>query len=312
MIITKCPLRVSLVGGSTDTPQFIQTYKRGAVINFPINLYTYIMLNDNRNPISNKYRISYSNVEEIDNIDSIQNDIAREVIRHFNLPPVEIAFNSDISNTGNGLATSSSYMIALIKAVDIYLNLKMTQYEICELAFVLEKRFNPYVGYQDVFGCGLGGLKRIDFVQSQKIQSGCVPSFVYLNTKLLNSFKLVLIPTGIQRQSATILKTLDHAECAKLLKYVDIMENAIKSECTSAFHKTILNNWEQKKNTSRLISDNQKIQVMEKFFANTTPIRSWKLLGAGGGGYFLIVIEQDIDIKNEIHIEIDIDGVRVV
>ena len=44
MIVSKCPLRVSLVGGSTDLQSFIDKYGYGQVISFPISLYTYISL----------------------------------------------------------------------------------------------------------------------------------------------------------------------------------------------------------------------------------------------------------------------------
>ena len=44
MIISSCPLRISLVGGSTDHPLFLKKYKRGSVISFPSNLRVYVTL----------------------------------------------------------------------------------------------------------------------------------------------------------------------------------------------------------------------------------------------------------------------------
>jgi len=44
MIIAKCPLRISLVGGSTDLQAFIEKYQTGSVISFPSDLYTYISI----------------------------------------------------------------------------------------------------------------------------------------------------------------------------------------------------------------------------------------------------------------------------
>ena len=89
MIVSKCPLRVSLAGGSTDLLSFVEKYDYGSVISFPINLHTYILITYNTN---NVYRINYSNSEEVTDADNIKNDIAREVIKYFNLPPVTVMF----------------------------------------------------------------------------------------------------------------------------------------------------------------------------------------------------------------------------
>ena len=160
MIISKCPLRVSLAGGSTDLQSFIDVYGRGSVINFPTNLSTYIFFSESNN---DKYKITYSKIETLKNPNKIKNDIAREIINYFDLPPVNIIFNSDIPSTGSGLASSSSYTIALLECVNRYLNLNLSQFEVCKLALKIERIINPLTGYQDTYGCGLaGGLKRLD------------------------------------------------------------------------------------------------------------------------------------------------------
>jgi hypothetical protein len=123
MIISKCPLRISLAGGSTDLQVYLDKYKKGAVVTFTSNLYTYITLK----PSSTKYyRIIYSSIDNCLDPDEIKNDIAREVIKHFNLPPVEVIFTSDIPSTGSGLASSSSYLISMINAALAFKILTLT------------------------------------------------------------------------------------------------------------------------------------------------------------------------------------------
>jgi len=195
MIITKCPLRISLVGGSTDLHDFIDYYGKGSVISFPTNLYTYIMINDKSN--FTKYKIKYSKEETVTDPAHIKNDIARTVITAFGLPPIEVAFNSDIPSTGTGLASSSSYLLAFIKAADVFLGLGMSQFEICEKAVELEKEYNPLTGFQDIYGCGIGGLKRMDFYKDKV-------HFTYLDAKVFNKFDMHLINTDVQRQSHKI------------------------------------------------------------------------------------------------------------
>ena len=65
MIVASCPLRVSLLGGSTDLEDFISEYGYGQVINFPINLYTYVSINKR---YDGKFLIQYSKTESVNNI----------------------------------------------------------------------------------------------------------------------------------------------------------------------------------------------------------------------------------------------------
>ena len=62
MITAKCPLRISLVGGSTDLQSFLEKYNNGSVVSFASNLYTYISINENKNE---KYRINYTKTENV-------------------------------------------------------------------------------------------------------------------------------------------------------------------------------------------------------------------------------------------------------
>jgi D-glycero-alpha-D-manno-heptose-7-phosphate kinase len=48
MYISSCPLRVSLFGGSTDNPHFIDKYGYGSVISFACDLKTYITLHEDK------------------------------------------------------------------------------------------------------------------------------------------------------------------------------------------------------------------------------------------------------------------------
>ena len=60
MIVSSCPLRISLVGGSTDNPKFIEKYGKGAVISFPSTLRTYVTIHQDifgTNSIENNYNI---------------------------------------------------------------------------------------------------------------------------------------------------------------------------------------------------------------------------------------------------------------
>ena len=97
MIFAKCPLRISLAGGSSDLEDFISSNGRGCVISFPCNLYTYITLFTDKNGFnkwSKEYIINYTTREQVNKISSIKNDVARECLTHFNTRPMNISFYS--------------------------------------------------------------------------------------------------------------------------------------------------------------------------------------------------------------------------
>ena len=281
MIISKCPLRVSLAGGSTDLQSFIDVYGRGSVINFPTNLSTYIFFSESNN---DKYKITYSKIETLKNPNKIKNDIAREVINYFDLPPVNIIFNSDIPSTGSGLASSSSYTIALLECVNRYLNLNLSQFEVCKLALKIERIINPLTGYQDTYGCGLGGgLKRLD-ITNEGI------SIKYLNFN--SPYDMYLVDTNVVRTSTNILETVDVTKSKPLLKLVDDMELNISD--SDKVCEILNDGWEKKKLSSNLIS-NSKINELNKRFLLDNSVKSVKLCGAGGGGYFLLFVDGKYD-----------------
>jgi len=298
VIVSKCPLRVSLAGGSTDLLEFVEKYGMGSVISFPIDLYTYIFLSYNTN---NVYRINYSKTEEVDNIDDIKNDVAREVLRYFDLPPVTAVFTSDISTTGSGLASSSSYTIALVAAVNKLLNLNLSQFEICKTSLSIEHKFNPLTGYQDLYGCGIGGLKRL-FFYSDRTVSKTLKSSVFTN------INMYLVNTGTIRNSNKILSSVDFRKANKLLKFVDEMEDNIDDK--EVVYKILNDAWHNKKKISPLIL-NDKIKLLDDKLFNDGRIKARKLCGAGGGGYFLILSEEQIDDDDFLKFEIDNSGVYV-
>lgn len=295
MIISKCPLRISLIGGSTDLQGFIDKFGKGSVISFPSNLYTYITIN--KNITDSNYKINYSTSEKTLNPKTIKNDIAREVIQHFNLPPIIMSFNSDIPSSGSGLASSSSYLIACIAAACEFTNTNLSQAEICKLALKLERNFNPLTGYQDPYGCGIGGLKKYNFYKNQITQE-------LLSSSVINDYNLYLIPTDIKRSSTKILNTINYDKSYHLLKLVNDLKQNLNNEIQ--FFDIFNKGWESKKQSSSLIV-NKEILFKEETIKKAWNIKGIKLCGAGGGGYFL-VFTKDV-LKHYKQIEIDNKGV---
>ena len=286
MLVASCPLRISLFGGSTDNPYFVDKYGYGSVISFTCDLKTYVTISQDRigyNKEKHKYIINYSRREEVSKIDDIENEVVRVVLDYFKMPPVQVTLTSDAYSQGSGLASSSSYTIALIKACCLFLNLSFKENDICKLAYKLERIYNPYCGYQDPYGCGIGGFKRIEFVGGDRVK------YEYLPSDIFNDYDAHLVFTGVTRNSRKILKNITE-NLEKVKPALDIVENAHQSllqKKDDLFLDYLNQGWKEKKKTSDSICENKKIKRIDEILEDNNSVVAHKLCGAGNGGFFL-------------------------
>lgn len=288
MIVTSCPLRISLVGGSTDHPWFIKKYGSGSVISFASNLRTYVSIHQDVfgiNSIEHKYSINYSKKESVEKVKDIQNELVRNCFEYLNVKELNCSLTSDIYSVGSGLAASSSYLLSLIKSIFVMRGKSITEFEICKIAEQIEKKFNPLVGQQDFYG-SIGGFKRIDFFDSQN------PSITFLSTDIFEEFEILLLYTGVLRKSTTILESIEVDKSVKLLRDVDDLQEAIDTNNVEMFHNTINRSWQNKKETSRQICENEILVKLDKELESDENILSHKLCGAGNGGYYLVFAKK--------------------
>ena len=311
MLISSCPLRVSLFGGSTDNPFFVEKYGQVSVISFTSNLKTYITLHQDQlgyNAESSKYIINYSKREEVQHIQDIKNELVRIVLDHFNCNPMNISMTSDAYSQGSGLASSSSYIISLIKAISMFNDLSMTDVEICKLAYKLELKMNPYCGYQDPYGCGIGGFKKIDFY------NGGIVKYDFLSTDLFKYYDMALVFTGVTRNSRGVLKSVtDNLDKAvPLMQTVENAYDALLDENYPEFLELLNLSWDQKKKTTSHITENKVIRTMDKAREESDSVIAHKLCGAGNGGFFLVFSKKnDLNIPyDSVKINVSPNGVK--
>lgn len=284
-----------MVGGSTDHPYFIRKYGHGSVISFPSNLRTYVTVHRDVfgiNTIDENYNLNYSRRETVKSVSEIQNEMLRHCFEYLNVERINCSLVSDIYSAGSGLAASSAYLQALIKAIFVWRNEPITEFEVCQIAERIERKFNPLVGQQDFYG-SMGGLKRIDFLKNQN------PSIKYLNTNIFKSMDIYLLYTGVLRNSTTVLETLDIDKSLPLLEDVNDLEFAILAGDVTYFNKVMKRSWENKKQTSKLICENEILVDLDRKLSYDNRVLSHKLCGAGNGGYFLIFALKNSCIEKE-------------
>src|SRR2546423_14396251 len=90
MVISRTPLRMSLVGGGTDLPDFFESHGGGAVVSTAIDKYVHVIVSPR---FEGDFRIGYSRTEVRERGVDIQHDLVREALGRTGLArgPVELA-----------------------------------------------------------------------------------------------------------------------------------------------------------------------------------------------------------------------------
>lgn len=288
-VTVSSPVRLSLLGGSSDLDSYLQKHGRGSVISFTPNLYTYVSVYRDslgRNNLDNKYIVNYSKREEISCAEDIQNELVREFFVEYKCRPCSIHMTSDVFSHGSGLAVSSSYACSISAAIHEFNENILSPLEYGLLAHKIEKRINPLLGQQDVFGCCVGGFKKIEFT------SDGLPKYTFLPTNIFNHYDVYLIYTGITRCSTEVLKTVSVPQKDTFNPLVQQAEQCILSEDFLSFMQLMRDGWKEKKSTSDQIIRYQELKDMDEWLSGFHNCAAYKLCGAGNGGFFMCFFES--------------------
>ena len=110
--LVKNTFRMSFVGG---TDYFTNFETNGKVIVSSINKYLYVLLNKKHDQ---NLRVSYSETENVSNINYLKHELIRETLRYFKLnKAIEVVTSADIPSSGSGLGSSSALTVGLANAI---------------------------------------------------------------------------------------------------------------------------------------------------------------------------------------------------
>ena len=116
MVICRTPVRISFFGGGTDYPEWY-LYNGGQVLSTTINKYTYINCRYLLPYFTNKYRFTYSKIENVKSIDEIEHPLIKGCIKFLNIKQgLEIHYDAELP-ARSGLGTSSSFAVGLLNSL---------------------------------------------------------------------------------------------------------------------------------------------------------------------------------------------------
>ena len=279
MILTRAPLRMSFFGGGSDIASHYEKFG-GAVLSVAINKYMYISMNTT--PIDH-VKLMYSEIETVKSYHQLKHNIVRNAIEYYG------------QKHKTGLGSSSTFSVALIQALSVLNGYYRSKFAIAEAACDLEinKCLSP-IGKQDQYAASYGGMNYIEFNRDGTTTVMPVEDYEDLWPNLL------LFYTGRQRSANKILARQTANPNHKLLNAMVAQANTgldlLKNKSYDDFGYLLDDAWQYKRRLTTGISDSELDIVYEE--AIESGALGGKLLGAGGGGYFLfyVPIHKQLDV----------------
>lgn len=294
MIISRTPFRISFFGGGTDFPDWYLK-ENGKVISTTINKYSYISARYLPPFFKYKYRFRYFLKEEVKKISQIKHPSIRETLKYMRTKgDLELVHHADLP-AQSGLGASSSFTVGLINSLIALEGKRISKKNLAEQAIAIEqKRIKEIVGSQDQYAAAFGGFNIFNF-SKKNIEVNTVPSN---NNNLKNLEKCIfLVFTGYPRSAQLIerskIKNIDRNKkfLHNISKITDKAEKKLftSKNILSDFSELLNEYWWYKKKLSNKVS-NKKIDDLIKLGISNGAY-SAKIVGAGGGGFLMFLIQ---------------------
>lgn len=297
-IRARAPVRMSFGGGGSDLTHYFSSAS-GAVINAAISIYSHgiMKVRTDRKIVIKSHDLDDTLIA--DNLDEalMPNDnfgLIQSVL-HIVKPSFgfELSLNSDFS-VGSGLGGSATVIATVLGCFNKLRKDPWNQYEIAEIAFQAERlRLGISGGWQDQYASVFGGFNFIEFHAEENIVN---PIRVHPDVIAELEESLVLCNTGIAHHSGDIhddQKETMTSEAVKELVDTNVkltykIRNHLFRGNLQKFGECLDSAWQLKRNFSKMISNKHLDDIYNGALANGAT--GGKLLGAGGGGYFIFYV----------------------
>ena len=265
------------------------------MISTGIQRYLYVVVRHQAEFVEHRYRINWSRTEFCDEIDEIQNPIAREVFRKFGVEqPIELTTFSDIP-AGTGLGSSSAFSVGLINALHALNVERVTKYALATEAAAIELDvLERSMGKQDHFAAAYGSFNVYTFNADETV----TVEPVYYDPDVVESLNssLMLFYMGDQRDASGVLKAqaavadekqgVLSAMCDMVDPMVEILSGrGDLSDVGPMLHES----WMLKRSITEQVSNDEIDTAYGR--AMEAGAAGGKLAGAGGGGFLMFFVE---------------------
>lgn len=307
IIRSKAPLRLGLAGGGSDVSPYSDLFG-GLILNATISLYAYCIIEETG---TDSIKIEAYDADchasfplgtrlDIDGKASLVKGTYNRIMADFpdiGLEGFRITTYND-APAGSGLGTSSTMVVAIVKAFVEWKGLPLGDYEIARLAYEIERKdLGLSGGKQDQYAAAFGGFNYMEFLPNDMVIVNPLKVKRWIVDELEAS--LVLYFTGRSRSSAAIIEqqklrtsTGNHESISAMHNIkqsaVDMKLAVLKGDMTE-FARVLGKAWEDKKKMADAISN----PMIEEAFAValSAGAKCGKVSGAGGGGFIMFMVE---------------------
>lgn len=303
LVRARAPLRLGLAGGGTDISPYCDRFG-GYVLNATIDKHAFAIIGPRTDETvvfvaaDQARETTHPAMERFtfDGVLDLHKGVYNWAVKHLNAGeplPVTLTTFSD-APAGSGLGSSSTMVVAMLKAFCEYTRSSISEYELARAAFDIERLDVGLAGgRQDQYSAAFGGCNFIEFYGHERAVVN--PLRIKNNVLFELEASLVLYFTGVSRESATIIAEqarkmeLDDASAINSLhelkaEAVAMKEALLKGDFNS-FVDSMQKSWEHKKRTAHLISNPLINGIYEAAMCNGA--RAGKVSGAGGGGFMM-------------------------
>jgi len=300
MILSRAPTRITLGGGGTDLESYYSSHG-GFLIAAAVNRYCSVVASRR---FYDSIRLSYSQTEIKDKVADIDHRIFKACMEFMGIDKgIELVSIADVP-AGCGLGTSSSFTVALLNALHAYKKDFVTQKQLAEEACHIEiDRLKEPIGKQDQYMAAFGGLSCLTFEKNGEV----IVEPLRISRELMDRLEtsLLLFFTGKERSATEILceqdtksKVGDQDMIENLHRIKEIgleTRKYLELGQVDVLGELLHVHWETKKKRSNKMTDPFIDECYE--VARKNGAEGGKLVGAGGGGFFMFYCNGNDKMK---------------
>lgn len=300
MLFTRAPLRVSLGGGGTDLPSYSDQHE-GFLVSGAIDKYIYMFTHT---VFQKRFRMKYSETEEVDDPSEIKHPILREaIVEYWPGDPIEIATVADVPS-GTGMGSSGAFSVCLLKALMLGRHMSTTPGELAERAAAIEiEKLGEPVGKQDHYAAAFGGICAYTFLKDGSVR--VEPLELEGETLRALQENFLLFYTGETRSASDLLSdqvkksesgSEEMAENLHRTKEMGLESRRLLEDGDLESYALLMDkHWQNKRSRSPGMT-NEAIDNLYTL-AQRSGCIGGKVVGAGGGGFLLVYASRPEDTR---------------
>jgi len=324
MMLSRAPVRFSLGGGGTDLPSYCDEHG-GFLVAATIDKYIHVAASKRFYP---SILLKYSKTEQVDRVDDIQHPLFREAMKLTGVTDgIELVSIADLP-ANSGLGSSSAFTVALLNALHAYQHefvaTEQLAREACQIEIDILKE--P-IGKQDQYISAYGGITAFTFEKGGGVTVERLPMKPEVVENL--EMNLLVFYSGIERKASVVLseqkKTIasNKDDAVQRMHRIKALGHDTKrlliNGTIDQYGDLLHEHWMNKRKLASNMTDGTIDEHYEE--ARKAGAIGGKLMGAGGGGFFMFYVRPESRRKvyetmvarglRPLRFRFDFDGARI-